>query len=899
MPNLETLSIEIDGNSQLASEGISNLIGSLRRLAKAVGTCVPALREMNASLEVLQKFGTMRLPNFGNQAAQNIARTTRAITNATAKFPSAEEIRRSNEAMEAMRKANAPTPIPAEANQAQTDWYRNKVSARLAENEQRRNQLATEGYKKIGQAAEESNNAVAKLNNGLKDTNNNARAFKSVGDEAEKAKPKLSGFAKLMEQVGRIAKTLLIRTALRSLLKSFSETWSAAYEYSKRMGGDFASSVEKARGAVATLSTSLVKTFAPILTAIVPIIQAVVSGISYLCTIIQKLFGLLGFSSDLFGASASQIDKYSASAGKGSKATKNLLASFDELNVIQSQNNGSGSGGSGTKSFLSSMVSEEMSKINIIVAESMIGIGLILACTGHVGLGLGLLAVGAGMFAKTMSEDWEKMPKKVKKTIAEISIVTGIGMMAVGVIAMCAGAVPLGLALLAGGAAITGMTMFTAGKDSVDLDVKRKITEVMEIASWGMMAIGLIVAIAGNIPLGLGLIALGAATHYAASAYNPDGVTEIAQSVLDKITGFFTDAWDKIKEVWNTAAKWMDDNVFTPISTFATNAWNTISKWWTENITDNITKAWNGITEFFKTLFGSTEVPGSIAAFANDAWCSICEWWDTNIIGNITAAWDSVTEFFKTLFGSTEVPGSIAAFANDAWCEICQWWDENIVGNITAAWEGVTGFFDRLIGDSETGIIGFFSALWAEISQLWGDIVGSVQAAWGTIGQWFYDNVTKPVGNFFIDCINGIINAINWITRQINSISVTIPGVNGLWDETRIGFNIQQIELIPRIGEYKDGGYDIPVGDLFIANEAGAEFIGSMNGKTTVANNEQIVEGIQAGVRNANADQNELLREQNRLLRLIADKDFSPEPSAAWGKFMQKSNNMWNMATGR
>ena len=38
---------------------------------------------------------------------------------------------------------------------------------------------------------------------------------------------------------------------------------------------------------------------------------------------------------------------------------------------------------------------------------------------------------------------------------------------------------------------------------------------------------------------------------------------------------------------------------------------------------------------------------------------------------------------------------------------------------------------------------------------------------------------------------------------------------------------------------------------MFIAREAGAEMVGSINGHTAVANNDQIVSGIQNGVFNA------------------------------------------------
>lgn len=46
---------------------------------------------------------------------------------------------------------------------------------------------------------------------------------------------------------------------------------------------------------------------------------------------------------------------------------------------------------------------------------------------------------------------------------------------------------------------------------------------------------------------------------------------------------------------------------------------------------------------------------------------------------------------------------------------------------------------------------------------------------------------------------------------------------------------------------YANGGFP-EEGQLFVAREAGAEMVGSMGGRTTVANNDQIVEGISQGV---------------------------------------------------
>ena len=73
-----------------------------------------------------------------------------------------------------------------------------------------------------------------------------------------------------------------------------------------------------------------------------------------------------------------------------------------------------------------------------------------------------------------------------------------------------------------------------------------------------------------------------------------------------------------------------------------------------------------------------------------------------------------------------------------------------------------------------------------------------------------------------------------------------------------------------RINAFANGGF--PEDGLFFANHG--ELVGQFaNGKTAVANNEQITDGIAMAVQNANTEQNALLREQNQILRAILAKD--------------------------
>ena len=123
--------------------------------------------------------------------------------------------------------------------------------------------------------------------------------------------------------------------------------------------------------------------------------------------------------------------------------------------------------------------------------------------------------------------------------------------------------------------------------------------------------------------------------------------------------------------------------------------------------------------------------------------------------------------------------------------------------------------------------------------------------------------------------------------RAVNSISIGGGLGIGAWS------------LRP-IAHFASGGYPT-AGSLFIANEAGPEFVGTMGGKTAVANNDQIVSGVASGVAAGQAEQNALLRQQNQLLTQMLNKEFTAKavPGADWGRFIHQSNSAYERQTGR
>lgn len=862
---LETLVLEIDSSAVKANEGIGKTIGSLRSLSKAVGTVLPGLREMNREL---LKTSRLKIPNIGGSITRGARKpkTPSVIPETAGKFI-----------------PNTPynldpkfwNSLDPQSQKVYEKVYRYQYHQQQLADQQRR-QAELDARRQKFDESMKTNPVVGtkELTQAATAAKETATGIKAIGDNAEKSKPKVSGFGKSLGMVSRIFKTMLIRTVIRSLIKSFTEAWNAAYEFSRKMGGSFATAVDRAHTMLTDVGVSLVQTIAPAFEAIIPILKVVTDAIQYLCQGIQDLFRWFGLVSDVTNASTSSIGKYTNATGKGSKATKNMLASWDQLNVIQSKGGSGGSGASYKPGSLKNIVSTETGAImQMVVGESMLAIGLILACTGHIGLGIGAIAIGAAAIVKTLTVDWKKLPNEVKNTI----------------------------------------------------------TGIMTVAGTAMIATGLIVC-AANLPLGIAMIAAGAANLGIAAALNWDGIVERLNGIMAEIGSFFVNTWTDIKSAigraWGAVSRWWTDNISTPIanawnsvSTFfvnlwgsaetgtgiagwASNAWKDVSTWWETNVTANVEKegVWGGVKGFFTGIFDTVET------HSTNAWNTVNDWMDENIGTSFRTAWNSVTDVFKSIFGTEDDPTSISGMVYDSFQDVSRWWKTNVSDKVKeeGAWGGVKGFFQGIFTgeDGKGGILGLFNTMWSGISQFWAtNVTKPIEDAWSNIATWFQTNVTRPVSDFFINMINRLIDGLNWLIDCLNSVGHIKFGELDLGILGKFPGIDKKLFEIPHV-EYvafgANGLYDVPKGDLFVANEAGAELVGSMNGKTTVANQGQIIEGIQKGVRDANADQNDLLRQQNDLLRQILRKktEFNPRPSAAWGQFISESSDLWTGMTG-
>lgn len=138
-----------------------------------------------------------------------------------------------------------------------------------------------------------------------------------------------------------------------------------------------------------------------------------------------------------------------------------------------------------------------------------------------------------------------------------------------------------------------------------------------------------------------------------------------------------------------------------------------------------------------------------------------------------------------------------------------------------------------------------------------GDIKTGVASAWKKAKSWWNSNVKLPAIKFVdiakdtikkwlkpvVDFANGLIEKINKLLK-IEWKDIKVAG------KTIISGGSFTIATIPKITGFATGGFP-QQGQYFLARENGPELVGTIGGRTAVANNAQIVQSVSDGVFNA------------------------------------------------
>ena len=649
--------------------------------------------------------------------------------------------------------------------------------------------------------------------------------------------------------------------------------------------------------------------FIPALNAILPYAIAVVQVIREIANALANLAGFKLTEVDYSGVNSAAVgagslaDNLDDAAG-AAKKLKQYTAGFDELNVFApntGSGSGAGAGGAGGFDFdlptydflgdavqtrigeIKKMIEDTLAEITTIVSGFMLAVGAILVVTGvNIPLGVGLMAAGAVGLAATVGLNWTAMSSELASTLALITGVVGGFLLALGAIMAFSGAnLPLGIALMAlGGASLVSAAVINWHNS--DRHLTDALTTLTGVLAGASLAVGAMLAFTGVATgLGIALMAVGAITLVSAAALNWNSIPDALASPLSRVGLLVSGATLALGAILAFSGcmplgiALMAIGATSLVSVMALN-WNGLS----DEIQNVIAIITTVVSVAFLAIgaalaFSGANIPLGLALLVAGAvtmGTAIMPNWNdlsdnvqqkismiTTVVGGALLAVGAILAL-----SGVALPlglGLMAAGALSLGAVATLNWDfvvnsiKKVVSVITGILSGALIVLGVLLCLSGAGVGLGLAVLAAGLSLSY--------AAW-TLDDNPITRFIRQMANSIIGLVNGVIDAINDMFHiQFNGLSVMgitlIPA-----------FDIRLVD-IPHIPFFEDGGFPNE-GQLFIAREAGAEMVGAMGRRTAVANNDQIVEGISAGVSVANDG---VIAAIYALLNVVEEKDFS------------------------
>ena len=749
----------------------------------------------------------------------------------------------------------------------------------------------------------------------------------SIEDAMQKLQSGISGELEPLRRLGYdLSQARLEQTALNLGIKesvaNMTQAEKAELRYYAIMTqvttaqGDMARTLEAPANQLRILQAQLTQAaraigniFIPALNAILPYAIAVVQVIREIANALANLAGFKLTDVDYSGVNNAAVgagslaDNLDDAAG-AAKKLKQYTAGFDELNVFApntGSGSGAGAGGAGGFDFdlptydflgdavqtrideIQKMIENTLAEITTIVSGFMLAVGAILVVTGvNIPLGVGLMAAGAVGLAATVGLNWTAMSSELASTLALITGVVGGFLLALGAIMAFSGAnLPLGIALMAlGGASLVSAAVINWHNS--DRHLTDALTTLTGVLAGASLAVGAMLAFTGVATgLGIALMAVGAVTLVSAAALNWNSIPDALASPLSRVGLLVSGATLALGAILAFSGcmplgiALMAIGATSLVSVMALN-WNGLS----DEIQNVIAIITTVVSVAFLAIgaalaFSGANIPLGLALLAAGAvtmGTAIMPNWNdlsdnvqqkismiTTVVGGALLAVGAILAL-----SGVALPlglGLMAAGALSLGAVATLNWDfvvnsiKKVVSVITGILSGALIVLGVLLCLSGAGVGLGLAVLAAGLSLSY--------AAW-TLDDNPITRFVRQMANSIIGLVNGVIDAINDMFHiQFNGLSVMgitlIPA-----------FDIRLVD-IPHIPFFEDGGFPNE-GQLFIAREAGAEMVGAMGRRTAVANNDQIVEGISAGVSVANDG---VIAAIYALLNVVEEKDFS------------------------
>ena len=701
-----------------------------------------------------------------------------------------------------------------------------------------------------------------------------------IGRGLSSLKDKMSGLSSKFAQTSRMVKSMVLSMLFMQLMSGMGETLQSFAKQSAVVNND----LSLLASSFTYLKSSILSAFQPLLSYITPILTSIVNTVADAFNKLAEFFAYLTGQTTFEKAVYTQKD-YSASLDQSAASAKKLqsiLLGFDQITKLDDNSGSSGSGGSGnglnTGNWETTKVDISSSLADSIKSGNWEAVGK---------------ALGDKINSALGSIDWSSVQKKCNSIAEKIADFLN-------------GAVEETDWNLVGSTLGNGINTILGAINTFQkkFDFKKwgeslaeTLNSTLSTTDWSLAGDTLGTAVQNVIDTGFGFVktfdwkkagesaSKTVNNFFGAIDFKEGGKTfgEGVKGVLNSISTFFDEVdWDSIgTDLVDaiTSVDWIGiiTGAIKTVISVAGAFYKLVLAIWDAIInqikstdwSDQAQKIWEGIKDVWAKLKDTAlEVGLKLKNTLSDIWESIKSLWDGSddkslpIAAKLSAALDEATvgkikdwatDKLQDWKDKTALLTAIVATTPTA---VKQWWKERADN-----WKSKASYFGIKVSTKIANVRSRWRSLasgWKSKASYFGikasTAISSIRGWWNSrSAQWRDKTISfkikaatsvQEIKDSFKSAINTVIGWINtYIIDNLNKISITIPKIKvfgrTLYDGNTFGFDVGHISTFATGGFPEDG--------LFMANHG--ELVGKFsNGKTAVANNAQIVEGIEAGV---------------------------------------------------
>lgn len=273
---------------------------------------------------------------------------------------------------------------------------------------------------------------------------------------------------------------------------------------------------------------------------------------------------------------------------------------------------------------------------------------------------------------------------------------------------------------------------------------------------------------------------------------------------------------------------------------------------------------WNGISDKFFELLGAAfgGLSAFLGGFISDAVAGAQKYFQKKIeecggkisLGILKGIKDGIVGIGKWIVDHVFTPfidGFKKAFGIHSPSTVMAEQGGFVISGLLKGVEDKAGNFFGYIKDIPGKTVNFIGDIKGKVHSKGTDIIQGLKE--GFTDRWdSFTGILSELPNKIQDAVPNLFDVgagiIQNFANGFSSIHIPMPHIGWDWSGGNINIGNWSFSL-PRFNLqwYAQGGFPA-AGQLFVANEAGPELVGKMGNRNAVANNNQIVEGVKAGV---------------------------------------------------